>query len=77
MDLILYSIYFILQEGYANVDKILAAVYSYLAMLQREGPSSRIFQEIQQIEQLDFDYRLNLKFSTNKKILIYRQIVDI
>jgi nardilysin len=32
-------------------------VYSYLEMMQKAGPSERIFKEIQKIEILDFEHR--------------------
>ncbi|XP_071521407.1 nardilysin-like [Panulirus ornatus] len=43
-------------EGFKNIDKVLCVVFQYMAMIQRAGPIERIFREIQQMEQLDFDY---------------------
>merc|ERR1719354_548015 len=57
------------KEGYANIEKVLPAIYSYLAMLKAEGPNERIFREIQQIEQLDFDYRDEKQPSDNVESL--------
>ncbi len=36
---------------------MLCFVYSYLEMMQKAGPSERIFKEIQKIEILDFEHR--------------------
>ncbi|QQP51802.1 Nardilysin (Narginine dibasic convertase) [Caligus rogercresseyi] len=43
-------------KGFKEYDKVIGLIYSYLAMLVKEGPSERIFKEIQRIEQLDFDF---------------------
>ncbi|KAG7175785.1 Nardilysin-like, partial [Homarus americanus] len=43
-------------EGFKNIDKVLCIVFQYMAMIQRAGPVERIFREIQQMEQLNFDY---------------------
>ncbi|XP_069175846.1 nardilysin-like [Procambarus clarkii] len=43
-------------EGFKNVDKVLCVVFQYIAMIQKAGPVERIFREIQQMEQLNFDY---------------------
>ena len=45
------------KEGYDNVDKVVQAVFSYVDMLIKEGPSERIFNEIKMIEDLDFAYQ--------------------
>ena len=44
------------QEGYENVDKVLVAVFSYLKMLKKSEPSSRIFEEIKRVDKLDFEF---------------------
>jgi secreted Zn-dependent insulinase-like peptidase len=35
---------------------VLEAVFSYLSMMRREGPSERIYGEIQKIEDLNFHF---------------------
>lgn len=44
------------KEGYNNIQKVVHCVFSYLDMLQQEGPNERIYKEIQKIEDLDFAY---------------------
>nr|XP_053649483.1 nardilysin-like [Cherax quadricarinatus] len=43
-------------EGFKNVDKVLCVVFQYIDMIQKAGPLEKIFREIQQMEQLNFDY---------------------
>ncbi|KAB7506989.1 Nardilysin [Armadillidium nasatum] len=43
-------------EGFRNLRDVLRSVFQYLDMVKQGGPNKRIFQEIQQIEQIDFDY---------------------
>ena len=57
------------KEGYENVDKVAQAVFSYLDMLNSEGPSERIFNEIKMIEDLDFAYREEQQPSENVETL--------
>lgn len=45
------------QKGFDEVDKVTNAVFSYLQMLNSEGPNQRIFNEIQEINQLNFKYK--------------------
>jgi nardilysin len=44
------------KSGYENLDKVLIAVFSYLKMLKKSGPSSRIFEEIKKVDHLDFEF---------------------
>jgi len=44
------------QEGFRNVEHVLVAVFSYLKMLKKSGPSARIFDEIQKVDKLDFEF---------------------
>ena len=54
----LFTITVILTEkGFKEVDKVTSAVFSYLKMLHAAGPKERIFNEIQEIYQLYFDYK--------------------
>lgn len=43
-------------EGFRNLKDVLRTVFQYLDMVKRGGPNKRIFEEIQKIEQIDFDY---------------------
>ena len=45
------------KAGFENLDDVLAAVFSYLKMMERVGVSERIFKEIKEIEDLDFEFR--------------------
>ena len=45
------------KAGFENLDNVLAAVFSYLKMMERVGVSERIFKEIKEIEDLDFEFR--------------------
>ena len=45
------------QSGFQDVDQVLLAVFSYLKMLNEEGPNQRIFQEIKEIEDLNFKFK--------------------
>lgn len=58
----LFSLSLILtDEGHKHFKEVLEAVFSYITMLRREGPQKRIFDEIQQIENINF--RLLFKLS--------------
>ena len=41
------------KAGFENLDNVLAAVFSYLKMMERVGVSERIFKEIKEIEIID------------------------
>lgn len=43
-------------EGFVRYCEVLDIVFQYLAMLQKEGASERIFREIQKIEDIDFAF---------------------
>ncbi|XP_040583700.1 nardilysin [Lepeophtheirus salmonis] len=43
------------ESGFNNYEHVIKIVYSYLSMLKEYGPVEHIFDEIQKIEQLDFD----------------------
>ena len=45
------------KAGFEHLDDVLAAVFSYLKMMERVGVSERIFREIKEIEDLDFEFR--------------------
>lgn len=67
----LFSLSLVLtDEGHNHFKEVLEAVFSYINMLHREGPQKRIFDEIQQIENIDFRY-LNILF-LKIMIAIYR-----
>ena len=54
----LFTITVILTEkGFKEVDKVTSAIFSYLKMLHTAGPNERIFNEIQEINQLNFKYK--------------------
>ena len=44
------------KSGFDNLEAVLDATFSYLKMLRSEGPSERIFKEIQEIEKLNFEF---------------------
>ena len=44
------------KEGYGSADEGVQAVFSFLDMMAAEGPSERIYKEIQKIEDLDFAF---------------------
>ncbi|XP_014231468.1 nardilysin [Trichogramma pretiosum] len=44
------------REGQENFDKVLEAVFSYINLLRREGPNKRLFDEIQQIQGINFRF---------------------
>ncbi|XP_040574889.2 nardilysin [Lepeophtheirus salmonis] len=44
------------KAGFEKYESVIEYMYSYLTMLVKEGPSERIFNEIQKIEKLDFDF---------------------
>ena len=44
------------KSGFENLDQVLSATFQYLKMLRNEGPSQRIFTEIQEIERLNFEF---------------------
>lgn len=53
----LFSITIVLSEkGRENIDNVLKAIFSYVKMLQREGPNERVFTEIQAIDLLQFRF---------------------
>lgn len=41
---------YLTEDGFDHLDEVLAAVFSYLKLLQKEGPKEWIFREIQTIE---------------------------
>jgi len=45
------------KTGYEQIENVLKSIFGYLSMMQAEGPNSRIFGEIQEIERLDFAYK--------------------
>ena len=45
------------EEGFKHLKEVLDATFSYINLLRREGPQKRIFDEIQQVERINF--RLN------------------
>ena len=45
------------QSGFQAIDQVLIAVFSYLKMLIREGPNERIFNEIKEIDDLNFKFK--------------------
>jgi len=57
------------QDGYDNFESVLSSIFSYLDMVKEEGPNSRIFQEIQEIEQLGYDYKDQKQPSDNVESL--------
>ena len=44
------------KEGHDNIKLVLDTVFSYLAMLNKEGPDQRIFNEMKRILELEFEY---------------------
>jgi nardilysin len=53
----LFSLSLILtDEGYEHFNEVLDAVFSYINLLRHEGPQKRIFDEIQQIENINFRF---------------------
>lgn len=51
----LFSLALILtDEGHKHLSEVLEAVFSYINMFRREGPQKRIFDEIQEIENINF-----------------------
>ena len=44
------------KAGFEHLDDVLAAVFSFLKMMERAGVSERIFREIKDIEDLDFRF---------------------
>jgi len=57
------------EEGYANMEKVLEAVFGYIKMLQENGPSERIYGEIQRIEDLNFAFKEESQPSENVETL--------
>jgi len=57
------------KAGFEHLEDVLRATFGYLAMMKAEGPNSRIFQEIQEIERLDFMYREEKQASDNVETL--------
>lgn len=53
----IFSISIILtKSGFQNVDKVLETVFAYLHMLKEARPNQRIYEEIQKIENLEFEF---------------------
>ncbi|XP_032526586.2 nardilysin-like [Danaus plexippus] len=44
------------EDGLANIDKVLEAIFSYINMLKKLGPSERIYDEIRTIEETSFRF---------------------
>ncbi|QQP40772.1 Nardilysin (Narginine dibasic convertase), partial [Caligus rogercresseyi] len=44
------------QKGFHELDSVIQAIYSYISMISAEGPSPRIYEEIQRMQQIDFDF---------------------
>ncbi|GJQ75861.1 hypothetical protein Trydic_g17927 [Trypoxylus dichotomus] len=44
------------KDGLKNLDEVIAAVYSYLRLLNEMGPQERIFKEIQLVEDTSFKF---------------------
>ena len=59
-DCSLYSIFMVqislTDKGVAEYEKVIDFVFQYVQMLRTAGPMKRIFEEIQQIEEIDFAY---------------------
>merc|ERR1719431_2023537 len=53
------------KDGYDNIDKVVQAVFGYLEIMKEQGPSERIYKEIQKIEDLDFSFREEKQPSEN------------
>lgn len=53
----LFSITAVLSDkGRENIRSVLKAIFSYVKMLQREGPNERVFREVQAIDQMQFRF---------------------
>ncbi|KAL2731379.1 nardilysin-like [Vespula squamosa] len=53
----LFSLSLILTEdGHRNLDEVLHCVFSYIKLMQKEGPQKRIYDEISQIEETNFRF---------------------
>ncbi len=57
------------QQGFDEVDQVICAVFQYLSMLQKSGPSERIFQEIQEIKNLNFIHKEESQPIDNVEVL--------
>lgn len=57
-------------HGLDNIDEILRAVYAFVRLLQREGPSERLFYELQELEANSFRYRKEKEASDNVEELV-------
>ena len=44
------------KNGHENIDKVLLSLFSYLKMLKKRGPNSRIFEEMKKVDKLDFEF---------------------
>jgi nardilysin len=44
-------------SGFANIDKVLAAIFAYIKLLKRCGADGKMFAELQQIEATSFRYQ--------------------
>jgi nardilysin len=53
----LFTIEIVLSEsGRCRVEEVIESVFSYLKMLKGQGPSERIFKEIQKLGELEFEF---------------------
>jgi len=57
------------KNGYEEIENVLSAVFSYLSMMKTEGPNQRIFNEMKEIERLDFTYQEETQPSENVETL--------
>ncbi|XP_014476747.1 PREDICTED: nardilysin-like isoform X2 [Dinoponera quadriceps] len=59
-DTSLYSMFclklWLTDKGYENLEDVLAAVFSFINLVKREGPQKRFYEELQQIEQTNFRF---------------------
>ena len=46
------------EKGFNEVNDVISAIFSYLQILKSEGPNQRIFNEIKEINELDFQYKV-------------------
>ena len=58
----LFSLSLVLtDEGHEHFKEVLETIFSYINMLRREGPQKRIFEEIQEIENINFRFLIKIK----------------
>lgn len=43
-------------EGFLHLNEIIRVVFEYILLLKTEGPIERIFNEIQKVEKINFDF---------------------